>query len=507
MNRRQAIWLVALFVALICLLAGIFYADGKGLFGELGALLRAVLSAIGVVTILANFLGMAGAAKESSKKLAFTLINKRASRIAILVVCFGGSAALLVAATHVEPPPPTALWACQITRELPLAAADARFCPRDPGFDRRQSLALTLRRAGALSVSRTLVARASDRGARSVYLDSSRGGRCSAAGPDSAGSGEARLELRAECAHDGAFQVNLHLCYREERTSRLDPADLEAAAELMVIEGESPHDLQCEDRTGGQVPIDAGGTTADAGPSDAADAGPGPANACPDWTAPLGPGQSWAFVRVSSDSGLLTHAASHLAVHVAYDEPPGDREQKAQDDDPCAVSNHLSTATQMTIRAEAPGFSSREQTVAPATCTRTRPCALELPRSLPSEYYMRLAGADRLVAASELPAGASAAEFAAHVADDAVARARFFRRPLAADLEANRLATGVPVNDQVTSFAEKRLGRRCDAACGDDPRLDPAIREVLRDLRRRGDPFLHRTPPASWRLRALERKR
>jgi hypothetical protein len=154
----------------------------------------------------------------------------------------------------------------------------------------------------------------------------------------------------------------------------------------------------------------------------------------------------------------------------------------------------------MRIRAEAPGFSSRQDDVAPAECTEIEPCTLELPRSLPSEYYAGAsAGIDRVLAASELPAGASPTEFASHLARDAVARARFFKRPLRAELSANQRATGVPVNDQVTNLVEKELGRRCDAACGDDPHLDPAVRDVLRELRRDGDPFRRRTPPAMWR--------
>jgi hypothetical protein len=504
-NRRQAIWLGVLGLALLSLLVSVYYAREKGIFGgELGALIEAVGWAVPILGTAAAFLGMAGAVRESSKNLAITLINKRASRIAILLFCFGTSAALAAAATLVEPGLSPPIWACEISRELPLAAADAR-CPGHGGFDRRQSLSLVLRRAGDLVVPRTLLARARDPEARSVFLDSNRGGRCSVSGPDGAGPGEARLELKAECASAGAFEVVLHMCFRTDRTPRLEASRLAEAAELTVIEGESPHELRCADRTGGASPgvrdAGPGDPTADGGPNDGVDGGPGPTSPlCPAWTRPLGPGQSWVFVRVVSDSGLLTHAESNLAVHVTCLEPEGGPEQKARADDPCAVSNYLSTTTRMRIRAEAPGFSSRQDDVAPAECTQREPCTIELPRSLPREYYaVASAGADRMLSASELPAGASATEFAAHVARDAVARARFFNRPLRDELSASQKATGVPVNDQVTNLVEKELGRRCDAACGDDPRLDRAVRGVIRELRRDGDPFLRRSPPAMWR--------
>ncbi len=504
MSRQRILWLCLLGLALLCLLASARYAYDKGLFGgELGSLLDAVVWAVPIVAGVAAFVGVAGVVKESSKQAVIAIINKRANRIAILVVCFAASAMLVLAGSGFEPPPPPPQWTCEIQREWSVVPADARFCPRDPRLDRRQSLGLVLRRAGDLAAPRVLVARASDRRARSVFVNSSRGGRCSVSGPDSAGAGEARMDLRPECATGGAFEVNLHLCFGGP-TPRLEPAQLHTAAELTVIEGASPYELRCEDRTGDREPIAIDAGTADAG---AADAGAEPAGACPPWPQEPGADQAWVFVRAISDAGPLTHADSFVAVHVKCEPPPDASEQRGRPLDPCAVSSCLRTATAMTIRGEAPGFGSREDSVVPGECTRTDPCDLLLPRALPARYYRRGGGGDRLLKVSELPAGSDAAEFAALVADDALARSRFFRRPLKTELAATERATGVSVKEQVTRFTEKKLARPCDERCIDDPRLDPAIREVLRDFRRRGTvfrrdavrprrpPILERQPP------------
>jgi hypothetical protein len=236
----------------------------------------------------------------------------------------------------------------------------------------------------------------------------------------------------------------------------------------------------------------------DAAPAAVIDAAP----SCPRWATTAATGRAWLYTRVVSTTGVaLTAAANHVDIYVRRpgDPLPGER---AQPDDPCAVASYDLGSPTVRVLVAAIGFSSQDREFSPQICVEASPCAIELPNSLDARYYVATAGAVSLQPASAVPE-ADRAEFAAAAGEDAVERAKALHRPLADELARTGKATDVPAIDLAVRFTERKLRKRCDASCLDEPALDPAVRSYLKQIRRAGepDPFVQRTSPGLWRRR------
>jgi hypothetical protein len=287
-----------------------------------------------------------------------------------------------------------------------------------------------------------------------------------------AGCGSCRERPRVDDAH----------------TASLDgvaPQDGIVDSEPVVHDGGELHDA---DANAGSAdhPITDGGTAA---------------AMCPAWPQPPATGRGWLYVRTLTSGGVvLTPDANHVDIYVRRtgDPLPGER---ADPNDPCAVASYEQSTQKVLILAAAIGFSSQERVFVPQQCRQTSPCSIDLPQRLASKYYQVRANSMSLRVASDVPQ-AERAQFAADVASDALARSKALGKPIADELDRAAKATDVPAVDLAIRYSENKLGKRCDARCLDEPKLDLAIRTYLKNVRRpRANPFELRTPPERWRKR------
>jgi hypothetical protein len=263
------------------------------------------------------------------------------------------------------------------------------------------------------------------------------------------------------------------------------PHDAPVDSELPVHDGGAPQDADAG--AGSHRPVIDGGTEA--------------AAVCPPWRRAPAAGHAWLHARAVSTGGVvLTPDVNHVDIYVrrASEPLPGER---ADPNDPCAVASYNQSTARVQILAAAVGFSSQERTFSPQQCLETSPCLLELPQSLNTKYYRVQANRMSLVAAGDVPPS-ERTTFAAAVANDALARSKRLRKPLSQELEQAAKVTKVPAVDLAIQYAEAKLGKKCDARCLDDRKVDVNIRTYLKTVRRpRTDPFELRTPPDKWPTR------
>lgn len=242
MSRRQLGWLVAIGGALLfVLVTGKYAYDRHALGAATSGLIAAVIWAVGVLVTAANLVGLLGVIKQSSSSFALQLVNSLAGRIAIIALSGALGTVFLVAACRVQP---SRAWSCTIQRRT-TAAPDRSRCP-DGAFVAMRSFSLRLTHPGELAAPPTLLARARDRAASSVALDSDRGGLCIATGPDLPTRGESRLALTPDCGVDGQYVVNLHLCDVRAVGEAGQAAELRAAATLEMQEGSIARAIDCD---------------------------------------------------------------------------------------------------------------------------------------------------------------------------------------------------------------------------------------------------------------------
>ena len=243
MSRRQLGWVVAIGLSLLfVLVTGKYAYDRNALGASTSGVVAAVVWAVSVLVAVGNLVGLLGVIKESSTSAVLQLVNSLFGRLAIIALSAALGAVFLVAALRVEPP---RVWDCSIAGRR-VGAPDRSRCP-DAGFAEMRSFSLRLLHLGELKEPPTLRARAVDRAAASVALDSDRGGLCIATGPDQPTRGESRLALSADCGVDGQYVVNLHLC---DVHAIGDPGDraaeLRATAGLEIQEGSTARAIECE---------------------------------------------------------------------------------------------------------------------------------------------------------------------------------------------------------------------------------------------------------------------
>lgn len=243
MSRRQLGWIAAIGLSLLFVLVTGKYAFDTGALGaRTPGIVAAGAWAIGVLIALGGALGIVGAIKDTSTSVALQIVNSLAGRLTIIGLSIALGVACLVAALRVSPPP---IWSCGIAGRR-LGSPDRSRCP-DGSFVQMRSFQLRVQRAGELAELPTLRARARDRAASSVALDSDRGGLCVATGPDQPTRGESRLALSPDCGVDGQYAVNLHLCdSRAIADAGNRAAELAAAADLEIQEGSHASAIACE---------------------------------------------------------------------------------------------------------------------------------------------------------------------------------------------------------------------------------------------------------------------
>jgi hypothetical protein len=243
MTRQQWGWIAAIGLSLLFLLATGKYAfDRNAIGGSTDELVGAGAWALTVLIALANLLGLFGAIRDSSKSLAFRILNSLAGRLTIIALSLALGAVFLAAGLAVEPP---RTWTCSVQNRLVGAPETAR-CP-GTGFAQMRSFSLRVRRAGALDDQPVIGARVVDRTVSAVAIDSDRGGLCVASGPDYPTRGESRLVLSADCGTDQLYIVNLHLCDTRVIESASDRStELRAAVRLEIREGNHASAVVCE---------------------------------------------------------------------------------------------------------------------------------------------------------------------------------------------------------------------------------------------------------------------
>jgi hypothetical protein len=245
---------------------------------------------------------------------------------------------------------------------------------------------------------------------------------------------------------------------------------------------------------------DAGAVARDAGAARGT-GGEAASAVCPPWRWSAVAGHGWLYARAVTGTGApLTSTVNLVDIYVrrASDPRPGER---ADPNDPCAVGSYDQAASKVRILVAAIGFSSQEREFSPQRCLETRPCEVELPLSLDARFYRSTRGGVRLRVASEVPETVRV-QYAAAVAQDALARSKALNRPLADELDRAGKATEVRPLDLAIHYTETKLRKRCDARCLDERALDPAVRTYLKGVARRAgrpDPFRFRLPPDRWR--------
>ena len=243
MSRRQVGWVVAIGLSLLfVLVTGKYAYDANALGASTSGVVAAVVWAVSVLVVVGNLVGLLGVVKESSNSLVLQLVNSLAGRLAIIALSVALGAVFLVAALRVEPP---WAWDCSIAGRR-VAAPDRSRCP-DGAFTQMRSFSVRLLHLGERRGAPTLRARANDRAASSVALDSDRGGLCIATGPDQPARGESRLALSADCGVDGEYVVNLHVCdVHVVGDAGNHAAELRAAARLEIREGSTSRAIDCD---------------------------------------------------------------------------------------------------------------------------------------------------------------------------------------------------------------------------------------------------------------------
>lgn len=243
MTRQQWGWIAAIGLSLLFLLATGKYAfDRNAIGGGTDELVGAGAWALTVLIALANLLGLFGAVRESSKSLAFRILNSLAGRLTVIGLSIALGAVFLIAGLAVKPP---RTWSCSI-RDRQVRAPETARCP-GAGFARMRSFSLHVQRAGALDDQPVLGARVLDRRLSAVAIDSDRGGLCVASGPDYPTRGESRLVLSPDCGTDQLYIVNLHLCDTRVIESASDrSAELRSAVGLEIREGNHASAVMCE---------------------------------------------------------------------------------------------------------------------------------------------------------------------------------------------------------------------------------------------------------------------
>jgi hypothetical protein len=89
-------------------------------------------------------------------------------------------------------------------------------------------------------------------------------------------------------------------------------------------------------------------------------------------------------------------------------------------------------------------------------------------------------------------------QFAAAMAEDALARSRALRRPLSVELDKTGNTTRIPARELAIHYAEAKLNRHCDVSCLHDASLDADMKSYLKNLNPGHSPFELRTPPDRW---------
>lgn len=243
MTRQQWGWIAAIGLSLLFLLATGKYAfDRNAIGGSTDELVGAGAWALTVLIALANLLGLFGAIRDSSKSLAFRILNSLAGRLTVIALSFALGVVFLAAGLAVEPP---RTWSCSI-EDRQVRAPDRARCPGG-GFAQMRSFSLRVRRVGAPDDQPVLGARVLDRSVSAVAIDSDRGGLCVAGGPDHPTRGESRLVLSPDCGTDQVYIVNLHLCDTRVIESATDrSAELRSAVRVEIREGNHATAAVCE---------------------------------------------------------------------------------------------------------------------------------------------------------------------------------------------------------------------------------------------------------------------
>jgi hypothetical protein len=435
----------------------------------LGAWAKGLVAVVWALTVLAPLAGVFGIVavfREPSTAAAFRVFNSLVGRLAIIAVSLGLGTVLLIAARGSKP---STEWACRIARTRVLPPDDN--CGHD-AFVRMKVFDLELHRASPGAEQATVLATALDRARAAATIFSEK---CGGNGPDSPQRGQSELALGPLCGADETFSIEVAVC----DLASTEAAQLRAAANLVVVEGNNSTSLDCAGDDGGPVVV-----VPDAQPPrDASDA------ACPEPSGPLGPGQAWLYVRAESNGTALGADSNHAELYTRRSSSEALPGLQGEADDPCLVARYTQTDEMVLVWVTADHFISQSRQVSPVACEKAHPCIVELPRSLNDAYYVTSPTGIRIKTETEVTTDHAA--FEAAVAGDALIRSKELHRSFGDELARVAKATNVPARNLAIRYSEHKLNKKCDAHCLDDTKLDPAVRDYLGKGIRPGkpDPF------------------
>jgi hypothetical protein len=453
-SRRHWVWVGILGASLVYLLTASKLAYDANALGAWATGLVAVVWAVTVLAPLAGVFGIVAAFREPSTAAAFRVFDSLVGRLAIIAVSLGLGTVLLVAARGTKP---STDWSCRVARTRVLPPDEN--CGHD-AFVRMKVFDLELRRATPGAEQATVLATAIDRARAAATIFSEK---CGGNGPDSPQRGQSQLALGPLCGADQTFSIEVAVC----DLASTEAAQLRAAANLVIVEGNNSTSLDCVGDDGGPVVV-----VRDAEPSrDASSA------ACPDPPGPLGPGQGWLYVRAESNGTALGTASNHAELYTRRsnsEAPPG---LQGDADDPCLVARYAQTDEMVLVWVTADHFISQSRQVSPVACEKSHPCIVELPRSLDDAYYVTSSTGIRIKTENEVTTDHAA--FEAAVTADALARSKELHHSFGDELARVAKATNVPARNLAIRYSERKLKKKCDAGCLDDTQLDPAVRDYL----------------------------